>query len=1468
MKSTRPVLALAIVLLTGILWAGLASSRSSALAQSNGPEIIYRGTLPVAKFDVSAPLREIPPAVSYSNPGNGLMDDLNTGLEGAPGPQDTDMLVQDFVGPNLIPPPIISFNGPANISGVQPPDPNGDVGPNHVVVMSNLSFQIFDKTGISLYGPALNNTLWAGFGGACQTENSGDPIVLHDQFNDRWILSQFTSAGPTYYNCVAVSTTADPTGSYYRYAFSTGTNFPDYPKYGVWSNAYYISTREFAGGASFAGIGAYAIEIADVISGNPTPTVISFLATPGGTAYNVGDGLLPADLDGSTLPPSNVEYFMGSMDNGGPYGAPMDALTIWEFTPDFVTPANSTFVLANTIPISPYDTVFPCSPGSRDCIPQPGTAVKIDILSYRQRPLWRLAYRNFGSHESLVTNQSVEAAANMAGIRWWEIRDPGGAPVVYQEGTYAPGVADTIHRWMASVAMDGSGNMALSYSASNGTTTFPSVWYTGRLAGDPLGTMPQGEGSIVNGTGSQTSGARWGDYTSLTVDPVDDCTFWAVNQWVPVSGGNWTLRIGAFKFDECGSPDFTLDVTPHTLSVCTPNDAVYTATIGQVQSYTDPVTLSALGNPAGTTTSFTVNPVTPPGSSILTLGNMGAAAAGAYSIDVVGVAATSTHTSTVALDVFTATPGTPNLTSPANGAIDVPLQPNFQWDAAAQGASYFIEVATDAGFTNIVISDTTASTSYTPAATLADGVTYYWRVTASNTCGAGAVSATFSFTTVDFAGVCNPTAITIPDSGAGTPYPSNITVAITQTNLLDVNVQLFGLSHTWPDDVDMLLVGPQGQNLIIMSDAGGSTDVVNADVFFDDAAATGIPDAGPLVAGTYKPTNIGAGDTFPAPAPAPSANTTLATFNGTNPNGTWSLYVVDDAGGDSGSIAGGWCLELAAEAVEPAISVNPASLSSTQPANTIITETLTINNLGGADLNWSIDEASEEKPTLPVDPIPANPGMTLSAPKASPNMLPAAPFAVLYDQTDNVGTNGFPSQNFETVNDAYDSAGADDFVIPGGDGGWTIETVEVLGSYSTAGPVPTVDVYFYSDNVGLPGALVYSAVGVAPSSDVAGDLTIVLPSPALLTSGTYWVSVVANMDFAVGGQWFWSTRAVQSNSPYAWQNPGNAFSTGCITWAPGASVCGVGGGIEPDSLFRLSGTIGLPTGCAAPNDIPWVSVNPASGTTAPTGSDNVAVVFDSTGLVVGVYTGTLCINSNDPVTPLVTVPLTLTVAPVYGVALSADDASSGLPGDTVSYVVTITNTGDTPDTYDLSAASVWAATLSDASLTLGAGATTTFTVDVDVPAGALAGESDVATVTATSQADGSVTDDTLLTTTAEAVYDVAISGNQSASGAPGDTVSYIVTLTNTGNTTDTFDLAAAGAWTALLSDASVTLGVGEIVTVTVEVSIPAGAADNDFDVTTVTATSQNDPTAEASADLTTTAEVTTFKLFLPIVIKN
>lgn len=755
------------------LSAALVFCAAASLAQAaeiEAAKSVYRGVNPIAKFDVSPPLRLMTPlpVPDMRLRAGEMQDDKLSHLAVPFGYQDYDPIVQSQVYPPRIPAPIVSFDAQGNLSGVSPPDPVGDVGPNHYVAMSNLSIQMFNKSGVSVFGPALTNTLWSGFGGACQTENSGDPIVLHDQFADRWIITQFTSAGPTFYNCVALSTSPDPTGTYYRYAISTGGNFPDYPKYGVWTNAYVISTREFLGsGGAFQGVGAYALDRAQMLVGNPSPTVISFLATPS-PAYNVGDGLLPADIDGTTLPPAGAPaYFVGSMDNGGSYGAPQDALTLWKFTINFSTPASSSFVLANTIPIAPYDTVFPCS--GRSCIPQSGTTNRLDILSYRQRPMNRLAYRNFGSHESLVTNQSVEATTGIAGIRWWEIRSPNITPILYQEGTYAPD--DGLHRWMGSIAMDSSGNMALGYSTSS-ATTFPSIAYTGRLVSDPLNSLPQGEQYIIAGTGSQTGSQRWGDYTSMNLDPTDDCTFWFVNQYLPTTSGNWRLRVGSFRYAECGSPTFTLSINNADQHICAGTSASFPITTNSIAGFTNPVSLALAGLPSPASASFTPNPVTTPGTSTLSIGNTSSVASGTYALTINGTAAGSDPRSVNAqLRVYSAVPALPTLTTPANGATNQNLRPGFLW-TGSNAQTYTLEVASDAGFSNIVFTTTISTTSVAPTTDLANDTTYYWRVRSTNSCGNGSYSAVFSFRTVPAPGAC------AANTSASTVFSENFTTGV------------------------------------------------------------------------------------------------------------------------------------------------------------------------------------------------------------------------------------------------------------------------------------------------------------------------------------------------------------------------------------------------------------------------------------------------------------------------------------------------------------------------------------------------------------------------------------------------------------------------------------------------------------------------------------------------------------------
>ena len=476
-----------------------------------------------------------------------------------------------------IPAPLLTFEGLSNednfnIFGfrVNPPDPNGEVGPNHFVEMINLVFAVYDKAGNLLAGPIDTGSLWTDFAIPDCTDPSGDPVVLYDQFMDRWLLSQFTTSGlndPTkpFWNCVAISTSGDPTGTYYRYAFETTSDgifyFPDYPKYGNWTDSYVLTTREFGPTIEY-GIGVYALEKNKMVNGDPNARSVKFFIDGNDPDLLplVGDGLLPADPDGKQKPKTDTAIpIIGTQDDDAAnYGATFDALNIWDLFIKWKSTPIASLELNIQLPTAPFDSIFPCAPTSRDCLPQPGIvdpAQYLDILSYRQRPTFRLAYRNFKTYESLVTNQSVEATPGVAGARWYEIRrDQNGAYSIYQQGTYDPG--DGVHRWMGSIAMDKKGNMALGYSVVNGTTVFPGIRYTGRLAGDPLGQMTLGEGTIINGSGVQTNtNSRWGDYTDMTVDPTDDCTFWYVNEYYqttePPPDRKWQTRIGSFKLPGC-----------------------------------------------------------------------------------------------------------------------------------------------------------------------------------------------------------------------------------------------------------------------------------------------------------------------------------------------------------------------------------------------------------------------------------------------------------------------------------------------------------------------------------------------------------------------------------------------------------------------------------------------------------------------------------------------------------------------------------------------------------------------------------------------------------------------------------------------------------------------------------------------------------------------------------------------------
>lgn len=411
---------------------------------------------------------------------------------------------------------------------VVPPDTDGDVGPNHYVQWINSIAEIFDKNGTSLTGPFAGNDFFAGAGGRCEVENDGDPITLYDEAADRWLVSQFVASEP-YAMCVAISTTPDPLGSYNQYEFDFGTVFPDYPKLGIWGDSYTMTTRNFSG-FSFD-MSALAMDRDAMINGNPAD-IVEF-TIPGGSTI---DGFLPMDADDTVSGPA---LFGGHGDDGD------TTFELFELDVDWSNPAAATFTSIAGVTVSSF-TAAPFS----SAINQPNGQL-LDALG--GFTMHRAQVRDFGTHQSLVANHTVEVSPNVYGIRWYEFRNTGSGWTLHQEGTFSP---DSDDRWMGSISMNGNGDIALGYSRSS-TSMFPSIYFTGQTA-DQSGTgiMNVDETLIFAGAGSQEGASRWGDYSKMAVDPSDDNTFWFTTEYYAETASfDFKTRVASFVLnDNPGAP--------------------------------------------------------------------------------------------------------------------------------------------------------------------------------------------------------------------------------------------------------------------------------------------------------------------------------------------------------------------------------------------------------------------------------------------------------------------------------------------------------------------------------------------------------------------------------------------------------------------------------------------------------------------------------------------------------------------------------------------------------------------------------------------------------------------------------------------------------------------------------------------------------------------------------------------------
>ncbi|HTB06058.1 MAG TPA: T9SS type A sorting domain-containing protein [Bacteroidia bacterium] len=524
------------------------SAATLVSAQSNNPSSNY---IPCSGFSISIPVRDMRDQTEAQREAAALHhDEIEANREAikaailskrfsrfVKAKEETDPAVQATDGVKTLTAPIINVDGQTMSSGC-PPDPDGAVGSTQYVQAINSSYQVFNKSGAALTGVKDLVTLFPG------SSDDGDPIVLYDKFADRWFIAEFEISKSPVELLVAISKTNDATGAFYIYKFTnpgwSGSNFPDYPKYSIWSDGYYV-TNQWPLTGSGAQIGV--MDRARMLAGKSSAGIV-YTTAPTPPDYFGGNNSLfcsakTLDCDASAIPPYGTPTYMAFFENTNS-GGYSDEIVLYKMVHDT---GLKTLTITKSDSLAPLAFNAYFTGGTEQEITQPGLANSLDALDGTFN--FRVPFMSFTGYNSIVLCNTVNTGGLVAGIRWYELRQSGaGAPwSIYQQGTYAP--SDGSSRWNGSIGMDQDGDIGLQYSVSSGSV-YPSIRYTGRMASDPLGTMTGTETTVVTGsTTAVNCGNRWGDYSETTLDPSDNVTFWNTNEYD--RGGAEATRIFSFE---------------------------------------------------------------------------------------------------------------------------------------------------------------------------------------------------------------------------------------------------------------------------------------------------------------------------------------------------------------------------------------------------------------------------------------------------------------------------------------------------------------------------------------------------------------------------------------------------------------------------------------------------------------------------------------------------------------------------------------------------------------------------------------------------------------------------------------------------------------------------------------------------------------------------------------------------------